>query len=178
MSLDTSLYYLTAMSTPCICSICLSEFVDPVCTPCGHIYCFSCITQATSILRNEVSTTAPCPACRKPFSIRDDPLSRDFHEYFGYPLRRLYLNGLRVNSEDQLKRLEERIATLERENQRLRIKNLLLLALYMRQQSEWNSRSVPWLARTPHTGEAGSGSPSRVPREEHNPVRIRWMVNM
>ncbi|KAK0466889.1 uncharacterized protein EV420DRAFT_1505995 [Desarmillaria tabescens] len=85
--LDASraLYYSIAMSTSCVCSICLSDFVDPICTPCGHVYCSNCIAQATNILRNEGSTTTPCPACRQQFSIRHDPLSRDFPEYFGYP---------------------------------------------------------------------------------------------
>ncbi|KAK0214885.1 hypothetical protein IW262DRAFT_1300144 [Armillaria fumosa] len=106
------------MSTSCVCSICLSDFVDPVCTPCGYVYCSRCITEATNIKREEGSVTAPCPTCRKSFSINDDPVrtpppcqwaenlqnissSRDFHEYLGYPLRRLYVNGLRVNFEDK-----------------------------------------------------------------------------
>ncbi|PBK99816.1 hypothetical protein ARMGADRAFT_1008297 [Armillaria gallica] len=40
------------MSTSCVCSICLSDFVDPVCTPCGHVYCSRCITEATCIQRS------------------------------------------------------------------------------------------------------------------------------
>ncbi|KAK0466859.1 uncharacterized protein EV420DRAFT_1635898 [Desarmillaria tabescens] len=164
------------MSTSCVCSICLSDFVDPVCTPCGHVYCLKCIAQATSIQRNEgsTSTIAPCPTCRKLFSVGDDPLPRDFNDYSGYPLRRLYVNGLRVNFEEKVKRLEERITSLEWENHRLRMKHLLLPPRYMHQQSERNSRSVPWLARTPRTG---SGSLSWVPREERNASRMRWLAN-
>ncbi|KAK0202488.1 hypothetical protein DFS33DRAFT_1384841 [Desarmillaria ectypa] len=158
------------MSTSCVCSICLSDFVDPVCTPCGHVYCSKCIAQATRIQCNEGSITAPCPTCRKLFSISDDPVSRDFNEYFGYPLRRLYVNGLRVDFEDKVKRLEERISTLERENQRLR--NQDLLPGYMHQKGV--GRSVPWLARTPRKG---SGFPSRVLREESNASRMRWLTN-
>ncbi|KAK0183709.1 hypothetical protein F5146DRAFT_622578 [Armillaria mellea] len=142
----------TSTSTSCVCSICLSDFVDPVCTPCGHVYCSRCITEATSTQRNEGSATAPCPTCRKLFSINDDPRFWDFREYFGYPLRRLYVNGLHVNFEDKVKKLENRIATLERENQRLRRKrNALLSPRHLSQQEEMNSWSVPWLVRTPWT---------------------------
>ncbi|KAG7445083.1 uncharacterized protein BT62DRAFT_1077290 [Guyanagaster necrorhizus] len=155
------------MSTSCVCSICLSDFVDPVCTPCGHVYCSRCIVEATSVQRDEGYATAPCPTCRKPFSIADDPLSQDFQEYFGHPLRRLYVNGLRVNFEDKVKRLEQRIATLERENQRIR-----MLSRYMRQKD--GDRSVPWLARTPRS--AGLGFPSQE-LQEHSSSRIRWLAN-
>ncbi|KAK0202472.1 hypothetical protein DFS33DRAFT_1384825 [Desarmillaria ectypa] len=66
-----------------------------------------------NIQGNEGSTTALCP------TIGDDPLSHDFTEYFGYPLRRLYVNGLRVNFEDKVKILEGHIAILGQGNQRL-----------------------------------------------------------
>ncbi|KAK0239252.1 hypothetical protein EDD85DRAFT_829576 [Armillaria nabsnona] len=163
------------MSTSCVCSICLSDFVDPVCTPCGHVYCSRCITEATSIQRNEGSVTAPCPTCRKSFSINDDPRSYDTHDYFGYPLRKLYVNGLRVNFEDKVNRLEDRIATLEREYQRLRLVNrdLLLPPRHLRQQGEKNGRSVPWLARTPRTGPR---FPQWALREERDASRMRWLA--
>ncbi|KAK0501641.1 hypothetical protein EDD18DRAFT_743390 [Armillaria luteobubalina] len=144
MSSDASLKHSTAMSTSCVCSICLSDFVDPVCTPCGHVYCSRCITEATSIQREKGSVTAPCPTCRKSFSINDDPSFRDFRKYFGYPLRRLYVNGLHVNFEDTVKRLEDRIATLERECQRVQLGNrdLSLPPRHPCKQGERNSRSV------------------------------------
>ncbi|PBK69133.1 hypothetical protein ARMSODRAFT_1019126 [Armillaria solidipes] len=146
------------MSTCCVCSICLPDFIDPVCTPCGHVYCSRCITEATSIQRNQGSVTAPCPTCRKSFSINDDPRSQDFREYFGYPLRRLYVNGLRVNFEDKVNRLEDRIATLERECQRLRLgnRNLLLPPGHLRQQ--------------------GPGFPPWAVREERDASRMRWLA--
>ncbi|KAK0466866.1 uncharacterized protein EV420DRAFT_1743456 [Desarmillaria tabescens] len=146
------------MSTSCVCSICLSDFADPVCMPCGHVYCSNCIAQATSVLRNEGLTTAHALPVASSFLY----LSRDFHECFGYPLRRLYVNGIRVNFEDQMKRLEERIASLERENQSLRY------------QDERYGRSVPWLARTLRTG---SGFPSWMPREDRNVSSMKWLAS-
>ncbi|KAK0188556.1 hypothetical protein F5146DRAFT_671382 [Armillaria mellea] len=164
----------TFTSTSCVCSICLSDFVDPVCTPCGHVYCSRCITEATSTQRNEGSATAPCPTCRKLFSINDDPHFWDFREYFGYPLRRLYANGLHVNFEDKVKKLENRIATLERENQRLRRRrNALLSPRHLSQQGERKSWSVPWLVHTPWTR---SWFPPWTLREGCNPTRMRWLA--
>ncbi|KAK0214887.1 hypothetical protein IW262DRAFT_1403565 [Armillaria fumosa] len=176
MSSNTSFEHSTTMSTTsCLCSICLSDFVDPVCTPCGHVYCSRCITEATSIQREEGSVTAPCPTCRKSFSINDDPSSHDFHKYFGYPLRRLYVNGLYVNFEDKVKRLEDRIATLERECQRLRLGNrdLLLPPRHPCKQGERNSRSVPWLARTPRMGP---GLTPWAVRDEGNASHVGWLA--
>ncbi|KAK0501628.1 hypothetical protein EDD18DRAFT_1143608 [Armillaria luteobubalina] len=162
-------------STICVCSICLSDFVDPVCTPCGHVYCSRCITEATIIQRNEGSATALCPTCRKPFSINDDPRFWDFREYFGYPLRRLYVNGLHVNFEDKVKKLENRIATLERENQRLRRRRSSLLSpsRQLGQREERSGWSVPWLART---SRMRLWLPSWTLREGCNPTRMRWLA--
>jgi SNF2 family DNA or RNA helicase len=50
------------------CSICLSEFVDPVMTECGHLFCLGCIVSSLNQSRN-------CPMCRlyvdKPVFLND-----------------------------------------------------------------------------------------------------------
>ncbi len=85
------------------------------------------------------------------------------------------MNGLHVNFEDKVNRLEDRIATLEREHQRLRLgdRDLLLPPRHLRQQGEKNGRSVPWLARTPRTGP---GFPQWALREERDASRMKWLA--
>eukprot|EP00053_Salpingoeca_punica_P019493 m.197451 g.197451 ORF g.197451 m.197451 type:complete len:202 (+) comp17665_c0_seq1:255-860(+) len=47
-----------AASGPCFdCSICLDVVSNPVVTPCGHLYCWSC-------LREWLSTRESCPVCK------------------------------------------------------------------------------------------------------------------
>ena len=41
------------------CPICLNIFYRPMCLPCGHTYCHSCLEQCNS---------QSCPLCRQPFS--------------------------------------------------------------------------------------------------------------
>ncbi|XP_007564532.1 E3 ubiquitin-protein ligase TRIM39-like [Poecilia formosa] len=45
-----------------LCSICLSEFKEPVSTPCGHNFCKGCITQYWN---SQDSRPAQCPLCKK-----------------------------------------------------------------------------------------------------------------
>jgi len=40
------------------CGICLSPLTSPACPPCGHVYCYACIVEA-SVSKNE------CPTCRQ-----------------------------------------------------------------------------------------------------------------
>ncbi|KAG5439999.1 hypothetical protein PCK2_000691 [Pneumocystis canis] len=44
------------------CSICLDSPTDLSATPCGHLFCYSCILQAVSW------TGAACPVCRQRIS--------------------------------------------------------------------------------------------------------------
>ena len=54
------------------CSICLSPFIEPYCTPCRHTFCRLCIT--SWLQRGEDS----CPRCRGKLSLRDiTPASHD-----------------------------------------------------------------------------------------------------
>ncbi|KIK56392.1 hypothetical protein GYMLUDRAFT_47162 [Collybiopsis luxurians FD-317 M1] len=50
------------------CSICLSTFKDPVCTPCGHIYCAICLSGHVFSASTR-DNTALCPGCRTPFPV-------------------------------------------------------------------------------------------------------------
>ena len=38
------------------CSICISTFVDPFVTPCGHSFCYSCINQHLAAGEREAGT--------------------------------------------------------------------------------------------------------------------------
>uniref|UniRef100_A0A3Q4MPL9 Uncharacterized protein n=1 Tax=Neolamprologus brichardi TaxID=32507 RepID=A0A3Q4MPL9_NEOBR len=48
------------------CSICLSVFSKPVSTPCGHNFCFDCITGYWDTSNPLIS----CPLCKEEFNIR------------------------------------------------------------------------------------------------------------
>ncbi|KAI4897182.1 hypothetical protein NFI96_025400 [Prochilodus magdalenae] len=54
------------------CSLCFSDFTDPVTLPCDHSYCRQCIT---GHLRASLGPSS-CPDCRKPYSERDLRASR------------------------------------------------------------------------------------------------------
>lgn len=49
------------------CSICLSEFNQPVITPCAHVYCRPCITQH---IESVPTPPAQCPLCRGSISVK------------------------------------------------------------------------------------------------------------
>ncbi|CAJ1932927.1 unnamed protein product [Sphenostylis stenocarpa] len=48
------------------CPICMSPFVEPVSTRCGHIFCRECINTA-------ITTQGKCPSCRKKVT-RNQPI--------------------------------------------------------------------------------------------------------
>jgi peroxin-10 len=41
------------------CSLCLEEMKNTSCTPCGHLFCWSCILEW-------LSSKSECPLCREP----------------------------------------------------------------------------------------------------------------
>ncbi|KAI4900395.1 hypothetical protein NFI96_017771, partial [Prochilodus magdalenae] len=50
---------------PCQCSICLNVFTDPVTTPCGHVFCKTCLS-------NYWDNNLHCPLCKEEFTERPE----------------------------------------------------------------------------------------------------------
>lgn len=47
---------LTALAADLSCPVCMSLVADPFVTPCGHTFCFACVSKALETSRN-------CPSC-------------------------------------------------------------------------------------------------------------------
>jgi len=79
---------------PIKCSICLTTFKDPVCLPCGHIYCSKCLSDHINAPSNK-GMTASCPECRTDFNIFTPELAclpRQYHKFILPSVRRVYLD--------------------------------------------------------------------------------------
>ncbi|KAF2769010.1 hypothetical protein EJ03DRAFT_336534 [Teratosphaeria nubilosa] len=51
------------------CIICMEHYTNAAVTPCGHIYCHECLTQALKAgEKNSERAVGNCPMCRKPVS--------------------------------------------------------------------------------------------------------------
>ncbi|TFK53445.1 hypothetical protein OE88DRAFT_1724282 [Heliocybe sulcata] len=74
-----------------ICSICLERVRSPVCSPCGHIHCEDCLSEA--IGAPDGSSQANCPTCRAPFYVNpSEKVSRQYRRYIYPSTRRIYLD--------------------------------------------------------------------------------------
>lgn len=49
------------------CPICMDGVDDPVCIPCGHVFCTNCLKEYSLSLRARYRDTA-CPTCRKKYT--------------------------------------------------------------------------------------------------------------
>ncbi|KAF8645050.1 hypothetical protein AX16_008108 [Volvariella volvacea WC 439] len=98
------------------CSICLSSYREPVCIPCGHVYCTRCLADHVNSPSSE-ETTSFCPTCRAPFNTVTPDLTylpKKYHQYVVPSVRRVYLEGANSDSmRKKLVRAEERIALLQ-----------------------------------------------------------------
>lgn len=54
------------------CPVCWNDFRDPVCLPCEHLYCRSCIME--HMTKNPADTR--CPECRRHFTQNDIRVNR------------------------------------------------------------------------------------------------------
>jgi len=61
IDVDTDYAYVNPVSEHLKCSICVEPFVNPLRSPCGHVFCKTCIEHHIS---NESSNSA-CPICRR-----------------------------------------------------------------------------------------------------------------
>ncbi|TFK71440.1 hypothetical protein BDN72DRAFT_877163 [Pluteus cervinus] len=109
---------------PLECSICLSAFKDPVCIPCGHIYCKKCLTDHVNLPTND-DLNSSCPICRAQFTTVMPDLTylpKKYHQYVIPSVRQVYID---TSGERTLKKkitqAEERIRALEREKAQLLI---------------------------------------------------------
>ncbi|PPQ68070.1 hypothetical protein CVT26_007354 [Gymnopilus dilepis] len=75
------------------CSICLSsKFKEPVCTPCGHVYCQQCLIDHANVPSNQ-GMTSTCPECRTEFSLVVPELRYlppKYHPFIQPAIRRIY----------------------------------------------------------------------------------------
>jgi hypothetical protein len=62
-----------------MCSICRSEPLSPVCTPCFHIFCLPCIERSLLNLSH-------CPLCRHPV-VTEDAYGLTVHHFVNYFMR-------------------------------------------------------------------------------------------
>ncbi|KAF9530315.1 hypothetical protein CPB83DRAFT_850696 [Crepidotus variabilis] len=96
------------------CSICLSNYKHPLCLPCGHIYCKTCLNDHVNSPGNP-GLSAKCPDCRVTFHLVTPDLGHlpaKYHPFVVSPLRRVYINSNNGNQaalEKRVKELEQRL---------------------------------------------------------------------
>jgi len=72
----------------------LTIFKEPVCLPCGHIFCSKCLSDHINTPPNK-GMTASCPECRTDFNIFTPELAclpRQYHQFILPSVRRVYLD--------------------------------------------------------------------------------------
>ncbi|KAF8972775.1 hypothetical protein BDZ97DRAFT_1782608 [Flammula alnicola] len=113
LSVDTAqvftIHTLVEMSQ---CSICLSTFKDPVCLPCGHLYCKECLSEHVNVPANQ-EMTSTCPDCRATFNITIPDLTylpKKYHPFISHAVRRVYIDVSPQSSlQKRLKKAEKRL---------------------------------------------------------------------
>ncbi|KAJ3717869.1 hypothetical protein C8R42DRAFT_630158 [Lentinula raphanica] len=104
------------------CSICLSDWKDPVCIPCGHLYCSPCLLDYIASSSEDGYTTI-CPTCRAVFPIVSPELTclpKHVHRYITPSIRRVYLDNTAVQSlQQKLATSQNQVKNLQKESERL-----------------------------------------------------------
>ncbi|KAF8988451.1 hypothetical protein BDQ17DRAFT_1414627 [Cyathus striatus] len=73
------------------CLLCLSEYMEAVSLPCGHVYCSRCIRDFVNSIYHEEASR--CPTCQAQFSIVKPDLTllpNQYHKYVLPAIRRVY----------------------------------------------------------------------------------------
>ncbi|KAF6753474.1 hypothetical protein DFP72DRAFT_966765, partial [Ephemerocybe angulata] len=94
------------------CSVCLDEYEEPVCIPCGHVYCKSCIKDVVNQQGGE-RNVGKCPECRKEFHLFIPDLTHApafLEPFLVSPIRRIYAP---YAGQGTLNKLNDRIKELE-----------------------------------------------------------------
>ncbi|KAJ3893450.1 hypothetical protein GG344DRAFT_43315 [Lentinula edodes] len=85
-----------------VCNICIDELNAPVCLPCGHVFCGSCIVRTVNTIKPATSLQ-PCPTCRRLYSIINvDPstIPPPIRPHLVPSIRKLYLGETNTKSWD------------------------------------------------------------------------------
>ncbi|KAJ3876163.1 hypothetical protein F5051DRAFT_412331 [Lentinula edodes] len=85
-----------------VCNICIDELNEPVCLPCGHVFCGSCIVRTVNTIKPATSLQ-PCPTCRRLYSIINvDPstIPPPIRPHLVPSIRKLYLGETNTKSWD------------------------------------------------------------------------------
>ena len=75
------------------CNICLEELCEPVLTPCGHLYCWSCLFRWLAM--TDHGTAGACPVCQAGVS------ADDVIPVYGRPARNVGTESRRANCHAQ-----------------------------------------------------------------------------
>ncbi|KAF7308374.1 hypothetical protein HMN09_00686000 [Mycena chlorophos] len=51
-----------------VCSVCFERFNDPVCLPCGHLFCRRCLQKSVDAA-TPTQSKQHCPTCRAPYNL-------------------------------------------------------------------------------------------------------------
>ncbi|KJA23485.1 hypothetical protein HYPSUDRAFT_215079 [Hypholoma sublateritium FD-334 SS-4] len=98
---------------PLQCSICLCTLKEPMCLPCGHIYCKNCLSDHVNVHTNP-GMTSTCPDCRATFNLGIPDLTylpTKYHKYIMSAARRVYIDNAEQSALE--KRLEDAERRLE-----------------------------------------------------------------
>ncbi|KAF8634205.1 hypothetical protein AX15_001018 [Amanita polypyramis BW_CC] len=105
------------------CSICLGTLSEPVCIPCGHVYCTNCLAAHVNSSNDADQITATCPTCRFEFyTVTPDLtyLPKKYHQYVLPAVRRVYVDNNTVQSlQKKLAKAEGRVRKLENDQELL-----------------------------------------------------------
>ncbi|KAK0438046.1 hypothetical protein EV421DRAFT_1906889 [Armillaria borealis] len=108
------------------CAICLCDFTNPVCIPCGHVFCSECLTKFIAERSDTDSAEdgfkATCPFCREKFPIAIPNLRylpEKFHPFVVDPLRKVFItsdNSEKLELLSRIENLEKEILDLKQKN--------------------------------------------------------------
>ncbi|KAI0795689.1 hypothetical protein C8Q75DRAFT_747010 [Abortiporus biennis] len=104
------------------CPICFDTLISPICPPCGHVMCQSCLTDY--IKTQPDPSRIPCPSCKTLFS--SATTIKRISEYWAPHLRPVFLPEFENPSQSKIEDLEQQLATYQQivDEQRRQIEHL------------------------------------------------------
>ncbi|KAF5317892.1 hypothetical protein D9611_014861 [Ephemerocybe angulata] len=102
------------------CAVCLEEYTEPVCIPCGHLYCMKCVTE---VVRYGGGNFGKCPTCKRDFNLCKSSktivipdatfVPEAFKPFLLSPIRRIYAPESLDKEHEDTTPLKDKIKELE-----------------------------------------------------------------